>query len=127
MPEIKHKSWIGRRILRFFMPYLRLARVDRPIGTWLLLLPCWWSITLAFSNWPDAWLIFLFAAGSLIMRGAGCTLNDIVDREIDGHVLRTASRPIPSGQISIFQAIIFLSLQLICGLYILLQFFHPYL
>ena len=106
-------------------PYLRLARIDRPIGTWLLLFPCWWSVSLAASAGyrpPDLRLILLFALGALVMRGAGCTYNDIVDRDIDAKVARTAERPIPSGQVSLPQAAAFLAALLALGLVILLQF-----
>ncbi len=103
-------------------PYIYLARLDRPIGTWLLLLPCWWSIALATSGMPDLVLISLFAAGAVFMRGAGCTLNDIVDRNYDSQVERTATRPIPSGALSIRQATSFLALQLLIGLAVLLTF-----
>ncbi len=103
-------------------PYLRLARIDRPIGTWLLVLPCWWSVALAMPSWPDVRLFALFAVGALIMRGAGCTLNDIVDRDIDGRVARTATRPIPSGAVSVRHAVVFLGLQLLAGLAVLTQF-----
>ncbi len=103
-------------------PYLRLARIDRPIGTWLLVLPCWWSVALAMPSWPDVRLFALFAVGALIMRGAGCTLNDIVDRDIDGRVARTATRPIPSGAVSVRNAVVFLGVQLLAGLAVLTQF-----
>ena len=105
-------------------PYIKLARIDRPIGTWLLLFPCWWSLALADAqagNWPDPWLFVLFAVGALVMRSAGCAYNDIVDREIDAQVERTATRPLPSGQIRLSQAIIFLILLLGIGLLVLLQ------
>lgn len=109
-------------------PYMKLARLDRPIGTWLLLFPCWWSLTLATTASPTQqldlgfiWLIALFAIGSLVMRGAGCTFNDIVDRDFDIKVARTSDRPIPSGQVTTRQAILFLGLQLLIGLTILLQ------
>ncbi len=65
-------------------PYLKLARLDRPIGTWLLLFPCWWSQALATQGWPDLWMMALFGIGAVVMRGAGCTVNDILDRDIDG-------------------------------------------
>jgi len=115
-------TWIDRWAPLGSRPYLHLARIDRPIGTWLLLLPCWWSIALATPGWPSLVLIALFGAGALIMRGAGCTLNDIADRDFDGKVARTAMRPIPSGAVSIPQAFAFLGLQLLMGLSILLQF-----
>ena len=115
-------TWIDRWAPVWLRPYLHLARLDRPIGTWLLLLPCWWSIALATQGWPEPLLVALFAVGALIMRGAGCTLNDIADRNFDGKVARTATRPIPSGAVSIRQAFGFLCLQLLLGLAVLLQF-----
>ncbi|HIJ92951.1 MAG TPA: 4-hydroxybenzoate octaprenyltransferase [Rhodospirillales bacterium] len=121
--DIPSDSWINRLAPKSLKPYLRLARIDRPVGIWLLLFPCWWSISLATSGaWPDWRLIALFAAGALVMRGAGCTLNDIADREFDGRVTRTASRPLPSGVVSVRQALLFLILQLAAGLLILLCF-----
>jgi 4-hydroxybenzoate polyprenyltransferase len=103
-----------------------LTRLDRPIGWWLLLLPCWWSSALAAvanDAWgPSPWHIFLFLVGAIVMRGAGCTWNDFVDRDIDGRVERTRSRPIPSGQISVTAALIFLALQALVGLLVLVQF-----
>src|SRR5262249_28585592 len=102
-------------------PYLRLARLDRPIGTWLLLFPCWWGVAMASERWPSLWLMILFGIGAIVMRGAGCTYNDIVDRDFDGRVARTADRPIPSGAVSVRQAVAFLITQLLLGLLILLQ------
>ncbi|TVR83140.1 MAG: 4-hydroxybenzoate octaprenyltransferase [Rhodospirillales bacterium] len=115
-------SWIDRIAPAGARPYLRLARIDRPIGTWLLLLPCWWSVALASPGWPDPALLLLFAVGALVMRGAGCTVNDIADREFDAKVARTASRPLPSGAVSVRQALVFLTLLLAIGLLVLLQF-----
>lgn len=107
-------------------PYVRLARLDRPIGTWLLLLPCWWSIALANVGYsgslPDPKLMALFALGAIVMRGAGCTLNDLVDRNFDAQVARTALRPIANGDISVKHAAIFLVVQLLLGLGVLVQF-----
>ena len=115
-------TWIDKWAPVWLRPYLHLARLDRPIGTWLLLLPCWWSIGLATPGTPDLVMVGLFAAGALIMRGAGCTLNDIVDRNFDSQVVRTVARPIPSGAVSIQQAAIFLVLQLLLGLAVLMLF-----
>ena len=102
-------------------PYLHLMRLDRPIGTWLLLLPAWWSILLAggLQAWPA---LVLFAVGAVVMRGAGCVVNDLWDRDLDGKVERTALRPIPNGDITPKQACVFLCVLLIIGLIILLQF-----
>jgi 4-hydroxybenzoate polyprenyltransferase len=100
-------GWLDRLLPPGALPYARLARLDRPIGTWLLLFPCWWGMALAGSH--DVWLAVLFAIGALAMRGAGCTINDIADREFDGRVARTALRPIPSGAVSVKQALIFLA------------------
>ena len=125
--DIAAGGWIDRFVPAPFRPYCRLARLDRPIGTWLLLLPCWWGValasgTLADRSWPQLRLLVLFAVGSLVMRGAGCTWNDIVDRDYDGRVERTALRPLPSGAISVRGAAAFLILQLLLGLAVLLQF-----
>jgi len=120
--DIPTMSWVDRWAPDRVRPYLVLARIDRPIGTWLLLLPCWWSVSLASDGWPDFLLFVQFGIGALVMRGAGCTLNDIVDRNFDGRVARTATRPIPSGAVSVRQATGFMGLLLLCGLAILLQF-----
>ena len=107
-------------------PYARLARLERPIGWWLLLLPCWWSIALAQipagGGLPDIKLVVLFLLGAVLMRGAGCTFNDIVDRNFDAQVARTRSRPIPSGQVSVTNAKIFLVTQALIAFAILMQF-----
>jgi 4-hydroxybenzoate polyprenyltransferase len=102
---------------------LRLARVDRPIGTWLLLFPGWWSLALAAApgDLPDGYVMVLFAIGALLMRGAGCTINDIVDRDFDRRVARTATRPLASGALSLKQAMVFLAVQLGIAFLILLQ------
>lgn len=120
--DIPKGNWIDRVAPRVLRPYLRLARLDRPIGAWLLLLPCWWSIALASDGWPDPRLLALFAVGSVVMRGAGCTLNDIVDRDIDARVARTADRPIPSGAVSVANAAAFFVIQCLAGLAVLSQF-----
>lgn len=119
--DIPSGSWVDTMAPRTLRPFLRLARLDRPIGTWLLLFPCWWSLSMASPGWPDPILFALFAAGALVMRGAGCTLNDIADRDFDGKVARTATRPLPSGDVTLFQAELFLGLQLMIGLVVLLQ------
>jgi 4-hydroxybenzoate polyprenyltransferase len=117
-------NWVDRRAPASLRPYLYLARVDRPIGTWLLLLPCWWSTALAAiaagSPFPDPRLLVLFAIGALAMRGAGCTWNDILDRDIDGRVARTRNRPVASGAVSVPAAFAFLAAQCLVGLAVLL-------
>lgn len=118
--DIPVDDWVARILPRAVQPYARLARLDRPIGTWLLLFPCWWGVALAGPGWPDTWLILVFAVGAITMRGAGCTVNDIVDRDFDAAVERTRTRPIPSGQISVPQALVFLAFQLAIGLGVLL-------
>jgi 4-hydroxybenzoate polyprenyltransferase len=119
-------NWVDGAAPDWLRPYLRLARLDRPIGSWLLLMPCWWSSGLAAVQagdaFPNPWHIALFFIGAFAMRGAGCTWNDIVDRDLDGRVERTRSRPIPSGQVSVTQAAAFLVLQALVGLLVLLQF-----
>jgi len=119
-------NWVDRHAPVAIRPYLKLARFDRPIGSWLLLFPCWWSLALAELSrgrpYPNLWFVALFFIGAFVMRGAGCTWNDIVDRNYDGRVARTAGRPIPSGQVSTFQALLFgVALSLI-GFAILIQF-----
>jgi 4-hydroxybenzoate polyprenyltransferase len=101
---------------------MRLARIDRPIGIWLLMLPCWWGVALATPSFPDLGMLALFALGALVMRGAGCTINDIVDRDFDRRVARTQDRPIPSGQVSARQAVIFALFLSLIGFIILIQF-----
>jgi 4-hydroxybenzoate polyprenyltransferase len=117
--DIHERDWVERLLPVWARPYARLARLDRPIGTWLLLFPGWWGIALASRRWPDPLLMLLFAMGAVAMRGAGCTLNDIADRGYDGQVARTRLRPLPSGAVSVRQAVIFLLLQLLIGAAIL--------
>ena len=105
-------------------PYLRLMRLDKPIGTWLLLLPCWWGVALAAPLFPNLWLMLLFAAGAIVMRGAGCVINDIYDRHLDTLVERTRVRPLASGELTLWQAVLFLIFLLLIGLGILLLFNH---
>jgi len=119
-------NWVDKLAPAWSRPYLRLARLDRPIGSWLLLLPCWWSSALAtvaaHERLPNLWHIALFFVGAFAMRGAGCTWNDIVDRDLDGAVERTRSRPIPSGQVSVTQAGLFLIAQSLVGFLVLIAF-----
>jgi 4-hydroxybenzoate polyprenyltransferase len=119
-------NWVDTRAPSWSRPYLRLSRLDRPIGSWLLLMPCWWSAALAagiaHDLTPLPLNIALFFVGAFVMRGAGCTWNDITDRDLDAMVERTRSRPIPAGQVSVKQAFVFLAVQALIGLAVLLQF-----
>jgi len=118
-------NWVDTVAPAWSRPYLRLARFDRPIGSWLLLMPCWWSAALAavaaHARAPSLVHIVLFFIGAFAMRGAGCTWNDIVDRDLDARVERTRSRPIPSGQVSVAQAAAFMVAQALVGLLVLVQ------
>jgi 4-hydroxybenzoate polyprenyltransferase len=119
-------NWVDTRAPPWSRPYLRLSRLDRPIGSWLLLIPCWWSAALAAGvarNLGQLPLVIaLFFVGAFVMRGAGCTWNDITDRDLDARVERTRSRPIPAGQVSVPQAFVFLVAQALIGFLVLLQF-----
>ncbi|MBC6416266.1 MAG: 4-hydroxybenzoate octaprenyltransferase [Rhodospirillales bacterium] len=121
--DLHPDHWLFRISPAGVRPYLSLIRADRPIGFWLLFLPCLWSLSMApaaASRLPDPWLVLLFALGAIAMRGAGCTVNDIVDRDYDAKVARTAGRPLPSGQVSQRQALMLLVLLLAAGLAVLL-------
>ena len=113
-------NWVDRYCPAAVRPYAKLARFDRPIGAWLLLIPCWWGQLLAERavghSMPNLWFMALFVVGAFVMRGAGCTWNDIVDRNYDGRVERTALRPIPSGQVSVRQALVFVVGLCVAGL-----------
>jgi len=131
MPDITGRvadstgNWVDSLAPQRLRPYLRLSRYDRPIGSWLLLLPCWWSAALAAVAAGDVQhlprYLVLFFIGAFVMRGAGCAWNDITDRDLDARVERTRSRPIPSGQLSVRGAYVFLVLQALVGLLVLLQ------
>ena len=119
-------NWVDRFMPLWSRPYLRLSRADRPAGTWLLLLPGWQSLALAIAAtgwmWLDLWLFVAFGAGAFLMRGAGCTWNDITDRDFDGSVERTRSRPIPAGQVTVRQALGWMGVQTVIAFGILLTF-----
>ena len=121
-------SWVDSWAPAGVRPFLRLSRADRPIGTWLLLLPCWWGLSLAIASdpagarWGDAWIFAGCAIGAFLMRGAGCTWNDITDRDLDARVDRTRSRPLPSGQITLPWAYCWLVVQSLLAFLILLSF-----
>lgn len=120
-------NWVDTRAPAWTRPYLRLSRADRPVGTWLLLIPCWWGALLAAAevgtfSLRTLWIMIGCALGAWLMRGAGCTWNDISDRNFDGRVERTKSRPIPSGQVTVKQAAIWMGLQAFVAFGILLSF-----
>ncbi len=120
-------NWVDTMAPAVTRPFLRLSRADRPIGTWLLFVPCLWGLALACLatgsfGANDIWTIIGCGAGAFLMRGAGCTWNDISDRKIDAQVARTKSRPIPSGQVSVFGAALWMVAQAIVSLMILLTF-----
>ncbi|NNE87953.1 MAG: 4-hydroxybenzoate octaprenyltransferase, partial [Silicimonas sp.] len=120
-------NWVDTYAPAAVRPYLRLSRADRPIGTWLLLIPCWWGIGAAslmqgaFTS-HHAWIAVGCAIGAWLMRGAGCTWNDITDRNFDGAVERTRSRPIPAGQVTVKGAVIWMLIQSLVAFCILLTF-----
>ncbi len=120
------RNWVDLVMPAWSRPYLRLSRADRPAGTWLLLLPCWWGLGLAVAadaagpNWMDGWIFLAMAIGAFLMRGAGCTWNDISDRSIDAQVARTKSRPIPSGQVTTKQAAAWMIAQALLAFMVLL-------
>lgn len=126
IPDAMFGNWVDRLAPLWVQPYLRLARLDRPIGWWLLVLPCWWSAALVASYqsraFPALSDLILFFIGAVAMRGAGSTYNDIVDRDLDRRVARTRSRPVASGQVSVKAASLFCALQCLIGLLVLLSF-----
>ena len=126
VPDAAPSNWVDRYAPAAWRPYLRLSRADRPIGTWLLLLPCWWGLALALvatgraPSLHDLWIALACGLGSVLMRGAGCTWNDIADRRIDAQVERTRARPLPSGQVSVRRALAWMAAQAGVSLLILL-------
>ena len=120
--DINPGDWVDSALPAWLRPYARLMRLDRPTGTWLLLIPCWWGMALASKGLPDPWLAYLFAVGAIVMRGAGCVVNDIYDRKLDAQVARTKMRPLASGEVKLWQAILFLILLLVLGFLTLWQF-----
>jgi 4-hydroxybenzoate polyprenyltransferase len=120
-------NWVDKSAPEAWKPYFRLSRLDRPIGTWLLLLPCWWGLFLGSVHtgtftWHDLWIFAGCGIGAILMRGAGCTWNDITDRDIDGSVARTALRPIPAGDVTARQALGWAVAQCLVAFLILLTF-----
>ncbi len=126
LPDAAPRNWLDRFAPDWLKPYGRLARWDRPIGWWLLLWPCWWSAALAAvaadRPAPAISHLALFLIGAVAMRGAGCTYNDLVDRDLDAGVARTRNRPLPSGAVTPTQALVFLLCQALVGAAVLLQF-----
>ncbi len=123
--DARHDNWVERYLPDAALPYAQLMRLERPVGWWLLLLPCWWGLTLAHVaqhsalNWIYAVLFFI---GAVVMRGAGCVVNDLADRKFDASVERTKNRPLASGRVSVFSALVFLAALCLAGLLVLLQF-----
>ncbi|MEO0388287.1 MAG: 4-hydroxybenzoate octaprenyltransferase [Pseudomonadota bacterium] len=128
MADAAPGNWVDRAAPRAVRPYLRLSRIDRPIGTWLLLLPCWWALGLAVAAEPalarpeTVWIAVGCLVGAFLMRGAGCTWNDYTDRDIDDKVARTRARPIPAGDVTPRQALIWMVVQALLAFLILLTF-----
>jgi 4-hydroxybenzoate polyprenyltransferase len=122
--DIARGNWVDRFVPAAAQPYVRLARLDRAIGTWLLLLPGWWAVALGAQpgHWPDWWLVAQFGVGAVLMRAAGCVINDLFDRDFDARVARTADRPIASGAVSVPRALAFMAALMLASLAILLQF-----
>lgn len=128
VPDARRGNWVDTKAPVWSRPYLRLARIDRPIGWWLLLLPCWWSTALAANKaglaYPDPVLLMLFFVGAVAMRGAGSTYNDIVDRNLDRKVERTRNRPMASGKVSVQAGSLFCALQCLVGFGVLASLNH---
>jgi len=126
LPDALTGHWVDTRAPLAIRPFLKLARIERPIGWWLLLMPCWWAAGLAAiaagQPYPNPWHCLLFFVGAILMRGAGCTFNDIIDRKLDAEVARTRGRPLPSGQVTAKAAALFMIAQALAGLVVLMQF-----
>ena len=117
LSDMRHDDWVARCLPASWGPYARLCRLDRPVGTWLTLLPCLAALVQAAEGWPTLFRLFIFSLGALLMRGVGCTINDIFDRDIDSQVERTRFRPLTSGQLSLKNALWFLLGQfIVCAL-----------
>ncbi|WHO75226.1 4-hydroxybenzoate octaprenyltransferase [Rhizobium sp. BT03] len=125
LSDIHHGDWVDRRLPAAWRPYTRLARLDRPVGIWLTLFPCWAALTQASHGLPDLSELVIFSLGALLMRSAGSTVNDIADRKFDGHVERTRFRPLASGELGTLQALVFLAVELLAAA-ALLFFLTPY-
>lgn len=120
LSDMRHDDWVARYLPASWGPYARLCRLDRPVGTWLTLLPCLAALVQAADGWPTLFRLFIFSLGALLMRGVGCTINDIFDRDIDSQVERTRFRPLTSGQLTLKNALWFLLGQFaVCALLLL--------
>ena len=113
LSDIKRGDWVDRWLPRALRPYARLARIDRPVGVWLTLFPCWAALIQAAHGLPDLGTIVVFSLGALTMRSAGSTINDMADRNFDGHVERTRFRPLASGELGLKAAVLFLAAELL--------------
>jgi len=113
LSDMRPNDWVQRYLPQSWGPYARLCRLDRPVGTWLTLLPCLAALIQAAQGWPSLWRVFIFSLGALLMRGIGCSFNDIFDREFDHQVERTRFRPLTSGQLNLKQALWFTFAQLL--------------
>ena len=119
--DIRSAGWVAR-LPQAWRPYALLMRLDRPIGSWLLFLPGLWAFAMVAPDWRQGlWLSALFGLGAVLMRGAGCVVNDLWDRDLDRQVERTAGRPLASGALRARHALVFLALVLAAALLILLQ------
>ncbi|MGZ2484040.1 4-hydroxybenzoate polyprenyltransferase [Rhizobium pisi] len=125
LSDIHHGDWVDRRLPGAWRPFTRLARLDRPVGIWLTLFPCWAALVQASHGFPDLRQLAVFSLGALLMRSAGSTINDIADRKFDGHVERTRFRPLASGEIGTLPAFLFLTVELALAAS-LLFFLTPY-
>ncbi|OWV86539.1 4-hydroxybenzoate octaprenyltransferase [Rhizobium sp. N122] len=125
LSDINHGDWVDRRLPAAWRPYTRLARLDRPVGIWLTLFPCWAALIQASHSLPGLGELVIFSLGALLMRSAGSTVNDIADRKFDGHVERTRFRPLASGELGTLQAFVFLAVELTAAAALLL-FLTPY-
>ncbi|MBV6274001.1 4-hydroxybenzoate octaprenyltransferase [Alcaligenaceae bacterium CGII-47] len=120
LSDMRPDDWVARHLPASWGPYARLCRLDRPVGTWLTLLPCLAALVQAADGWPTLWRLFIFSLGALLMRGVGCTFNDIFDRDFDHRVERTRYRPLTSGQLSLKNALWFALAQLlVCAVLLL--------
>lgn len=125
LSDIHHGDWVDRRLPAAWRPYTRLARLDRPVGIWLTLFPCWAALIQASHGLPNFLQLAISSLGALLMRSAGSTVNDIADRKFDGHVERTRFRPLASGKLRTLHAFVFLAVELMAAASLLL-FLTPY-